>query len=506
MPDEPYNNQPETDIPDPEYLIKSIAEQGYRLETSLADLIDNAITADADKIEILADTNNEPFELFLADNGNGMDEKTLIANMKFPSASPDHIRQTGDLGRFGLGMKTASFAQTRLLTVLTRKKGTIAFHARTWDINFLKEVKKWIVIRNTTEETDQLLTKYRELSKGFLNEFPDYIPNTIIVWRGLYKFEDYIENNKEKVLQKEITEITAEYLSLVFHRFMEKKERPVRIRINNEIICPFDPFPNEQIDFRRLESSHRQFRSDYLKIEGFVLPSRSLDENKRGNSIWTPNSKSLMDMEGLYIYRSGRIISYGGWNNIIKKSPRLQLARLRVEIGNSVDHLFHLNVAKSSIVIPYELRVAFLRYVSELKDEAEKEYYNRSIKTISAKQAGSNESVFLRRPQSKGMLLELNENFPVIALLKEQLTEQQFKLFRIIARLVNTSINKTRQVHEDASFAQIIRDPVEIAQIKASITALKRSGLTNDLIRQSFLIALGFRIDTVPTDILELLK
>ena len=86
--------------PNPEYLIKSISEQGYSLETALADLIDNSISANSDKVEILTDTQNEPFTLFLADNGDGMNLSELKKCMQFPSESPEHLRDENDLGRF----------------------------------------------------------------------------------------------------------------------------------------------------------------------------------------------------------------------------------------------------------------------------------------------------------------------------------------------------------------------------------------------------------------------
>ncbi|MEP7127785.1 MAG: ATP-binding protein, partial [Chitinophagales bacterium] len=129
--------------PNPEYLIKSIAEQGYSLESSLADLMDNSVSAKADKIEVLIKMEQEPFTLFIADNGNGMDEEVLKASMQFPSNSPEVPRNISDLGRFGLGMKTASFSQTRCFTVLSRKKGTKTYKGRTWDVNYLKHVGKW---------------------------------------------------------------------------------------------------------------------------------------------------------------------------------------------------------------------------------------------------------------------------------------------------------------------------------------------------------------------------
>src|SRR5690606_11060869 len=95
--------------PNPELLIKSIADQGYSLETGLADLMDNSITAIANQIEILIDFHSQPFQLFIADDGYGMTEEELSKNMQFPSTSPEFSRQTKDLGRFGLGLKTASF-------------------------------------------------------------------------------------------------------------------------------------------------------------------------------------------------------------------------------------------------------------------------------------------------------------------------------------------------------------------------------------------------------------
>jgi hypothetical protein len=498
----------EESIPDPENLIKSIAEQGYSLETSLADLIDNSISANASEIEILIDTNSEPFILFIADNGNGMTEDKLKSNMQFPSSSPENIRNTNDLGRFGLGLKTASFSQTRCFTVISRKKGESGYNARTWDVEYLKEKKKWNIIINTQNEIDNLLSIYRKLSKSFLNEFSNYNPNTIVIWQGLYKFENYLESsNKSLALKKELTEVTSEYLSLVFHRFLENKKKPLKIRINNNLIKPFNPFPDsEESGLRKLELNQTLFQTDKLKIEGYILPSRSLVESK-GNSQWTMQNKSLMDMEGLYIYRLDRIILYGGWNGIIKKSPRLQLARLKVNIGNSVDHYFHLNVAKSSIVIPYELRIAFLRYISDLKTEAEKEYYNKGLKMVSTTEVSSKDLLFIRKASNRGMLLELNPTFPLLKNLFNELNDEQLKQLNVIIRIVNTTINRIRQVHENVRFNSIAEGSnINDGTLLIAINKLKESGLTSNQIKENIIPALGIEYDTLPEQILKLLK
>lgn len=342
--------------PNPEYLIKSISEQGYSFEAAIADLIDNSISAGADKIEILIDTESEPFKLFLADNGCGMSESQLKDCMKFPSKSPDANREDSDLGRFGLGMKTASFSQTRKFTTISRSRGERHFYARTWDLELLKN-NKWNLLINSAEDINNSLELYSNISQSRINEFPDFDPNTVIVWEGLYKFEQYLEEkNRESALYKEIDKI-SEHLSLVFHRFMEKQDNKLQIRINNQLLKPFNPFPIKENDFRSLEFRKRKFGDDSIRIEGFILPSRSIQENKQGLSIWTTKNRSLMDMEGIYIYRADRLILFGGWNGLIKKSPRLQLARLQVEIGNNADHLLHLNVAKSQVIIPLQLGV-----------------------------------------------------------------------------------------------------------------------------------------------------
>lgn len=489
--------------PDPEFLIKSIAEQGYRLESSLADLIDNSITANAKKIEVLINMDSEPFLLFIADDGDGMDENTLKENLKFPSSSPERLRNKKDLGRFGLGLKTASFAQTRCFTVLSRKKGDTKYSGRTWDVEYLAHVKKWKIIVNKQEQIENFLQSYKKLSTNFLSEFNEYRPNTIVVWQGLYKFEKYLDiTNRSQAVKTEITEITSEYLSLVFHRFLEKT---IQIRINNNLINPFNPFPVEP-DLRKVESNQKLFKSEKLTIEGYILPSRSIQESKN-NSIWTLPNKGLMDMEGIYIYREGRIILYGGWNGIIKKAPRLQLARIKVDIGNSIDHLFHLNVAKSSIVIPYDLRVAFLRYISFIKVEAEREYYNSGIRSLSSRDNLSKELLFIRKPSNKGMLLEINLEFPLVKHMLNELNDQQKNHFFIIARIINTTINKIRHVHEDSSVSEVLsKNMINDKNLIFALQELRKSGLTSDQLKNNIIPSLGIKYESLPDIILNELK
>jgi len=493
--------------PNPEYLIKSIAEQGYSLESSLADLIDNSISANANKVEILIKMDQEPFILFVADNGGGMSEEVLKANMQFPSKSPEDKRNVFDLGRFGLGMKTASFSQTRCFTVLSREKGTKSYSGRTWDVNYLKLKGKWRLLINTEEEIRKLITQYISISKGYLNAFENFEANTIVVWKGLYKFENYLEKeNRQYALKKQITEITSDYLSLVFHRYMERRVNPLQIRINNNLIASFNPFPQVN-DFRPIEYKQKNFSTDTIKIEGFVLPSRSIDESQSGISIWTTKNRSLMDMEGIYIYRTDRLIHFGGWNGLIKKVPRLQLARLRVEVGNSVDHLLHLNVAKSQVVIPHDLTTAFEKYIDELKIEAEREFFNRGIRKFSNTRSENNVQLFERRASDKGTLLELNNNFPLLKSLRNELKKEQLSKLNLIMRMINTRINHIRQTHEEKAFVGIEeKDGLSFKDLMICINQLMESGLSSEHIKSDILPNLGYTEASIPPEVMQLLN
>lgn len=490
--------------PNPEFLIKSIAEQGYSLETSLADLMDNSVSANANQIEILVQTNSEPFVLFLADNGDGMDEASLKKNMHFPSTSPELSRHARDLGRFGLGMKTASFAQTRCFTVLSRKKGDKKYCGRTWDVKYLKD-EGWKIIVNSDEEIAALLDQYKELSTSHLNAFEKYEPNTIVVWRGLYKFDYLDEENRVTSLQREINEITSEHLSVVFHRFLERKENPLEIRVNNIRVPAFNPFPTKYGDFRSIEYKLKNFRDDTIKIEGFVLPSRSIDETKQGLSDWTTKNRSLTDMEGIYIYRSDRLIRFGDWNGIIKKSPRMQLARLRVEVGNNVDHLLHLNVAKSQITIPHDLKQAFLRYISVLKEEAEKEYYNRGVRTFAGGKKKERSSLFVREATNKGLLLKINDEFPLLADVFSKLDKKHQTKLRAVMQMVNSSMNKIRHVHEEKSFG-VQEDHLNANELLDIVESLLAGGISAEQIKESIIPSLGISYDSIPDEIKKKIK
>lgn len=503
------NTDPPIDVtPNPEFLIKSIAEQGYSIESALADLIDNSISADAGHIDVLINPDQEPFQLFIADDGRGMDANRLEKCMHFPSASMETDRPVGDLGRFGLGMKTASFSQTRRFTVLSRAKGTQKFRGLTWDVKHLK-TGRWEIIENTEEEIDLLIRNYQTLAAGFNGAKAGFLPNTIILWDGLYKFEEFLVNSRLKsdTLKNAISETVIDHLSIVFHRFMERKTGRLTIRVNNRNVVPFNPFPEDQPDLRSIDSRQASLKEDVVKLEGFVLPSRSVGESKEYGSVWTTSTKGLMDLEGIYVYRADRIIVFGGWNEITRKTPVLRLARLRVEVGNKVDTLFHLNVAKSKIIIPFDIRTTFIRYVAELKEQAEKEYYNRGIRHFAKKGQTANHSLFEKHATDKGIMLEVNKEFPLLSSLRSELNKDQNARLSFILKMATTVINNTRKVHESVPIQEIEEDTgLSQSELIECIHRLKASGIPHEYIKTTLLKELGYDVKALSAEIADLLK
>ena len=129
--------------PKPSSLIESMRDIGYSLSTALADLIDNSVAAQATDIRVFVSPDASNLSVGILDNGIGMTEDTLLNAMRLGSRSPLEERSKSDLGRFGLGLKTASFSQCRMLTVVTRTKGKTA--CARWDLDQIAESDRWHV-------------------------------------------------------------------------------------------------------------------------------------------------------------------------------------------------------------------------------------------------------------------------------------------------------------------------------------------------------------------------
>ncbi|PSL49502.1 histidine kinase/DNA gyrase B/HSP90-like ATPase [Chitinophaga niastensis] len=435
-------------IPSPALFIKSIAEQGYTLSTALADLIDNSITAGATRVEILFNKKSLPHQLLIADNGGGMASDQLVANMRFPSNDLELEREGDDLGRFGLGLKTASFSQAKKFAVISRMKGTEKFSGRTWDLDYLKD-NGWALIINTDDEVQGFIDQYFSDNKNYHNLDPSFSPNTLITWSNLFK----LRKANEQELEDELNEV-RNHLSLIFHRYLDS--RKLIIRLNNEIISGFNPFPLNQSDIQKVNEKHWWSGTDYIDFQGIILPKKAIEESKRGSSIWTPPGKSLFDMEGLFVYRNDRLIHYGSWLRTRKKSNLLRLGRVRIDIKNDTDALFQLNVAKSFLKLPFELKKAMVEMIGVVEAQSIKEYKEKVTGEMVLKNIGypSDLQLINKVITGAGPKLRINESFLLVRQLLESIGAADKNKLLILLQLIEGKLNEVWEADSSGSVVE----------------------------------------------------
>ena len=171
-----------TQIPPAKSLISGIRSIGYSFATSVADIIDNSITAKATEINIYADPLDEPYFAIL-DNGLGMNYEELENAMTFGSDRSDKIDNELDLGRFGLGLKSASLSQCRKMTVISKEKDSV--NAMCYDLDVIEKQNDW-VLEILNEEEIEKMPCYEQLKK--------YETGTLVIWQNFDKLDALATN------------------------------------------------------------------------------------------------------------------------------------------------------------------------------------------------------------------------------------------------------------------------------------------------------------------------
>ena len=284
---------------------------------------------------------------------------------------------------------------------------------------------------------------------------------------------------------------------------MELTHNPLKIRLNNILVKPFNPFTATTGELARvLEPREMSLGTDVLKMEGFVLPVTASDSS----NIWTPANKSLLDMEGVYVYRGNRIIFFGGWNGIIRKQAKLKLARLKIQVGNMNDEKLQLNVAKSKISIPYELKMGVLRYISELKTDAIKEYNNRGLRSLTEKHSKIENNLSLLQKQSttKGPIYSINQKYPLVKIISDELSSDASKYFKTLLKGINILLNKQR--YTDNNYVDLTQDGISLDDVIATTKKLLDTGLSEDIIYNVFLKDAGIQKNNLPEELKNVLQ
>jgi len=186
-------------------LVESLRAFGYELPTALADLVDNSITASAKNIWIDFHWAGGESAITVTDDGSGMTAEELVAAMRPGSQNPLKDRQPNDLGRFGLGLKTASFSQCRRVTVRSKiRAGDVA--TRCWDLDHIARVNEWQLLRGADATAEPHFARLTKSDKG-----------TTVLWQNLDRLvaDQSIDNEKHQQFFLQRAEAVRNHLGMV---------------------------------------------------------------------------------------------------------------------------------------------------------------------------------------------------------------------------------------------------------------------------------------------------
>lgn len=338
--------------PSPKSHIKTLMRIGYTLNSAVADVIDNSITACARNIEIYSPPGMDNPVISILDDGCGMDLDELTANMRIGCKDPTEDRQKGDLGRFGSGMKTASFSQARQLTVVTKKKGHSLVAAR-WDIDKVEETDSWCLEVFHDDEVAGI--------EGISDDFPED-SGTQIIWSKLTCLEvgSHVQDHDTQLAHR-LTELRR-YIALYFHRFMSGSDKCV-FRLNNTIIKPVDPFMTREPGYQEGPSEKMRCKGGHIVIQTHVLPHFKKMDPERLEEFG--GADGITHNQGLYIYRENRLISAGGWLGMARNSQLGALARVQVDIPSSLDNDWSTDVKKASLQMPPRVKRELRKFLAD---------------------------------------------------------------------------------------------------------------------------------------------
>lgn len=347
-------------------LIESTRAIGYTLEAAIADIVDNSISASASCTDIFFFPIGDSY-IAILDDGDGMNADELEKAMRYGSQNPNEKRDANDLGRFGLGLKTASLSQCRTLTVVSKQKEHI--EARCWDVDHVIESHDWsLLIFDSEEEINSIprISELKQLDSG-----------TLVVWQNLDRLK-VGEIDFSRSMAKKMDDVRA-HISLVFHRYIsgEPGLKRMQIRMNNSPVEPAEPF---------LARRNTQVMADeVLNIEGskvlvrpYILPHVS---NLSNDEIVALGGKEgLRKHQGFYVYRNKRLLVWGTWFRMMHQADLSKLARVQVDIPNELDDLWTLDIKKSTAMPPEEVRNNLGSVIERLAEHSKRTWVFRGKK------------------------------------------------------------------------------------------------------------------------------
>lgn len=407
--------------PDAPSLLESMRSIGYSLESALADLIDNCIAAKSKSIRIEFRPNPLPYVAVL-DNGQGMDSTELETAMRHGSRSPLASRDKHDLGRYGLGLKTASLSQCQRLTVISYKAGRLSAYC--WDLERIRLRRAWTLLQLDDDEI-RTLPHVADLVRS--------TSGTLVLWQELDRLAAG-ELSLEQALGQQMSAANG-HLALVFHRYIagEPGMPAIKLAINGRFLDAVDPFLLEHRATQRLADDSFTVDRHRVTVKPFILPHLSklsaVDTKRAGGS------DGLRHQQGFYVYRNRRLIIWGTWFRLGRKDELSKLARVRVDIPNALDHLWTIDIKKSMATPPEAVRTNLKRTIERIRHAS-----GRTL-TYRGRQAnlGLVTPGWTEISDRSGVRFDINREHPIISSFSQGLSVDQRSMFESTLRVLESS-------------------------------------------------------------------
>jgi len=386
--------------PEPAALVESLRAFGYSLRTAIADLVDNSIAAKAKNVWIHFEWNGSASRITIKDDGEGMIEDGLIVAMRPGSQSPLEERSPKDLGRFGLGLKTASFSQCRRLTVISKvMNGNMA--ARCWDLDYVNKTKEWRLLKTINPEPLELLGE----------SIPDH--GTIVLWQKMDRVTGQAKPDDDKAYKRflEGADKVKQHLEMVFHRYLERPNG-LKIWINGNSVSPWDPFlrgekATQELPAEKLICDGREFT-----VLPYILPhqskiSQDLHRRAAGPQGWHAQ-------QGFYVYRNERLLVDGDWLGLgFQKEDHYKLARIQIDLPNSMDGEWQIDVKKSRAKLPGYLK-SDLKRIANLTRERAVDIYRHRGKVMARQNAQNFVFLWEQKMRHGKFFYSINREHPLV--------------------------------------------------------------------------------------------
>ncbi|WP_404465327.1 ATP-binding protein [Vreelandella aquamarina] len=424
-------------------LSASMRDLGYSLETAIADLIDNSISASADKVDIICDVSGEHPLVVILDNGEGMTEDELLAAMRHGTDNPRKHRSPRDLGRFGLGMKTASFSQCRSLTVVSMMDTSIC--AAEWNLDRIDTADEWIL--SILDEADiQALPYANDLGKQ----------GTAVIWRELDRLlEDEAGDRRQEIVNEKLDAV-GRHLALVFHRFLSgevKGYSKISLTINGHPIAAFDPFCRKNPATQVLPEEIIRIGEAEVRLQPYVLPHHS--RLSAAEYDYYQDRSDFISNQGVYVYRNGRLMAWGDWFRLVPKGEATKLARVQIDFPNSLDEAWTIDIKKSRARPPHAVRERLRQIIAKITARSVTVHRGRGQKLFQDIQA----PFWERYADHDGIRFTINNQHPIIASLAKRLPSEDANLLCTLLDSIAASL-PVEMIYSDYS-----THPREIKQV-----------------------------------------